>query len=111
MPRVQAARRSRADQRYSPCEGVVVHPARDGLGRSAWLTAGAPRPPCRPGCGGRGARTATRDAAVLSVVQLVSGPARWILADGRAHLLAGDRPGGVLAARCGHPLPLGMVPL
>jgi hypothetical protein len=36
--------------------------------------------------------------------------ARWVLlTDGRAHLLAGDRPGAVLMARCGHPLTWGVL--
>lgn len=33
---------------------------------------------------------------------------RWVPADGRAHLLANDSPGG-LVARCGHPLSRGVL--
>jgi single-strand DNA-binding protein len=36
-------------------------------------------------------------------------PPQWVLADGRAHLLADERPEGVLVARCGHPLSRGVL--
>ena len=32
------------------------------------------------------------------------GPARWVLVGGRVHLLAEERRGGVLVARCGQSL-------
>jgi hypothetical protein len=44
------------------------------------------------------------------VTAVAESAARWVLlADGRAHLLAGDRPGGVLVARCGHSLSRGVL--
>ncbi|MGH3898976.1 MAG: hypothetical protein ACRDTA_12155 [Pseudonocardiaceae bacterium] len=59
----------------------------------------------RPSCGGT-----TGVQPCTSTPPTVSGPpARWVLAGGRAHLLAGERPGGVLVARCGHRLPMGVL--
>ena len=40
---------------------------------------------------------------------MAESPARWVLADGWAHLLASERPGGVLVARCGHSLSRGVL--
>lgn len=61
------------------------------------------------GSGGRGDRVAVRDATGLPVQLMNDPPARWVLVGGRVHLLAGDRPSGVLVACCGSPLPLGVL--